>query len=520
MNIFSILRKKMLKSASDPRAEHLKACIEKFKDIKVLAIGDIMLDRFVYGSVDRISPESPVPVLAIKREDNMLGGAGNALANLIGLGVEGLILSTIGDDADADSIKQKAEQIGAGVEGLITDPARPTIVKTRYLAGHQQLLRTDLEKSIALSEGIESQIIEKAKALIPQVNAIIISDYGKGLLTDKVIAAIIETAKAHKVPVIVDPKGKDYSKYQGVTAVTPNKKELTEAMRGLPVGTDEEIINAARQLIEECGIENVIATRSAEGMSVIQKSGAVSHFKSADIEVFDVSGAGDTVIATIAAALGTGLDIAEAGALGNLAGGIVVAKVGTAPIRAEELTAALEDGTHDIQIHARNKKQARSGVICTPAEAAEQVRRWKARGLKTGFTNGCFDILHLGHVSYLSDTRGHCDRLIVGLNSDASVKILKGPERPVHSEQSRAAVLAALAAVDMVVLFGAEEEGDDNTARDLLSLIQPDIYFKGGDYKLTDIPEAPTVQSYGGQVTIMPIYEGHSTTGSIKKIQA
>ncbi|MCB1532047.1 MAG: D-glycero-beta-D-manno-heptose-7-phosphate kinase [Alphaproteobacteria bacterium] len=473
----------------------------------VLVIGDIMLDRFIYGRVDRISPESPVPVLSIKREDSMLGGAGNALANLAGLKAKGLVISVIGDDSEGAQLREKAQEMGADISGLVVDSARPTIVKTRYLAGHQQLLRSDYESSAALSETIEAQLIEKAKQLIPDAKAVILSDYGKGLLTETLIAAVMNAANAAGVPVIVDPKGQDFSKYKGARAITPNKKELSEATRGLPVDTDEQVIAAAQTLIESCGIDAVVATRSAEGMSVIEANAAPVHFETVAQEVFDVSGAGDTVIATIAAGLAAGADLADAAALANVAGGVVVAKVGTAPIRADELAAALEG----------EQKAGLSAPVCNWDEAAEHVKRWKAKGLKTGFTNGCFDIVHLGHVSYLNDARAKCDRLIVGLNADSSVKILKGPSRPVHDEASRAAVLAALAAVDMVVLFGATNEGEDNTACDLLSKIQPDIYFKGGDYTVDQIPEAPSVQSYGGVVEVMPVYEGHSTTASIKK---
>lgn len=493
--------------AAHTASERGKSRISAMKDTSVLVVGDIMLDRFVYGSVDRISPESPVPVLSIKREDNMLGGAGNALANLAGLGVQGVILSLIGDDEEGRAVTAKAQALGLDISGLITDMARPTIVKTRFLAGHQQLLRSDFERSEPLSRAIQARLLERAEDLVPKVQSVILSDYGKGLLSDALIQTIIKTANAHNIPVIVDPKGQDFKKYKGATAVTPNKKELSEATRGMPVATDEDVITAANTIIKECGIESVVATRSADGMSVISRNAEPIHYQSAQIEVYDVSGAGDTVIATIAAAMGAGADLPEAVNLANMAGSIVVTKVGTAPIRAEELKAGL-DG---------DQSQSRVARVCSWDEAAEHIKRWKAKGFKTGFTNGCFDIVHLGHVSYLNDARDKCDRLVVGLNSDSSVRVLKGPTRPVHDEESRAAVLAALGAVDMVVLFGAKEEGEDNTACDLLSQIQPDIYFKGGDYTVDQIPEAPSVQAYGGEVEVMPIYEGHSTTASIKK---
>lgn len=481
--------------------------IENMKNNAVLVVGDIMLDRFVYGHVERISPESPVPVLTIDRETSMPGGAGNALTNLRGLEMRGIVLSVTGDDENGKALRQTLDGMGIGTEGLLAVSDRPTIMKTRFLAGHQQLLRTDYEKKINISKATEDALLKKAKEILPQVKAVILSDYGKGLLTKDLIKGIIDLAKKAGVPVLVDPKGFDYSIYKGASAVTPNKKELSEATLGMPTNTDEEVIAAARKLIETCGIDAVVATRSKDGMSIVQKD-KVTHLKGADIEVFDVSGAGDTVIATVAAGLAAGGDLVEAAQLANIAGGIVVTKVGTAPIRAVELQDALRGD---------KQRSARKAHICTWDEAREEVMRWKARGLKVGFTNGCFDILHFGHVSYLNDARDQCDRLIVGLNSDASVKILKGEGRPVHDEQSRATVLGALGSVDMVVLFGAQKAGDDNTANDLIAQIQPDLYFKGGDYKVEQIPEAPGVMAYGGKVMVMPVQEGHSTTSSIAK---
>ncbi len=506
----------------------LKSVLEDIKKSSVLVVGDIMLDRFVYGDVERISPESPVPVLSIKREDRMLGGAGNALANLSGLESGAQIIAVVGDDDEAAQIKEQIQNLGYKADGLITENARPTTVKSRFLAGHQQLLRTGFEKKSAISDETATKLIENVKAALSDVQAVIISDYDKGLLRTDVIAGIIEAARAQNVPVIVDPKGQDFSIYRGASAVTPNKKELSEACKGAAVSTDEDVINAAQSLISDCGIDAVVATRSSDGMSVIQTGADPVHLRTTDIEVFDVSGAGDTVIATIAATLAAGGNLEQAAALANVAGSVVVTKVGTAAIRSDELARGLESDQGDVLTQTGKDREksdrARKGDIFqyTDAgweEAAEQIRRWKARGLKVGFTNGCFDILHYGHVSYLNNTRDHCDRLVMGLNVDSSIRILKGPERPIHDENSRAAVLAALGSIDMVVMFGAREEGDDNTAIALLEALQPDVYFKGGDYTEDQIPEAPTVRAYGGEVNVMPVYEGHSTTSSIAKMK-
>jgi D-beta-D-heptose 7-phosphate kinase/D-beta-D-heptose 1-phosphate adenosyltransferase len=502
------------KAFSGAPAGGLEALVRAMEGIPVLVAGDVMLDRFVYGQVERISPESPVPVLSVGREETMPGGAGNTLANLKGLKAEGMILSVTGGDENGKTLRAMIKKLGFDDSGIIADKSRPTIVKTRYLAGHQQLLRTDEETKTPLSDKMAQEVLKKAESLMKTAKALVISDYGKGLLRKDVIAALITMAKKKNIPVIVDPKGHDFSLYAGADVITPNKKELSEATRGAPTKDDADIVKAAKEIIDGCNIASVIATRSKDGMSIVSRKNDPVHLRGAqNIEVFDVSGAGDTVIATISAALAAGANLEQAASLANIAGSIVVTKVGTAPIRAEELADATQS---DEQQFAYADKQA---PVSEWNEGAEQVRRWRAKGLKVGFTNGCFDILHAGHVSYLNAARGKCDRLIVGLNCDASVKILKGPERPVHDEDARAAVLAALACVDMVVLFGATKKGEDNTAIELIKLIKPDIYFKGGDYKIEQIPEAPAVQAGGGEVAIMPQVEGQSTTSSIKKIR-
>ncbi len=501
--------------------EALETLVSNIADQPVLVIGDIMLDRFIYGSVDRISPESPVPVLNIKREDCMLGGAGNALANLVTLNAKAAIISIIGDDDNAATLKSQCGALGIDCDGLVIDPSRPTTVKTRFLAGHQQLLRSDSEVKSTIDDKMAEAVKAKITAKIPHNKAVIISDYGKGLLRHDIITAAIEAAHNANIPVIVDPKGHDFTKYKGATAITPNKKELSEATQGAPVDTDQHIIDAANTLIAQCGVGAVIATRSKDGISVIEK-GETTHYRSADIEVYDVSGAGDTVIATIAGTLAAGGNLKQAAALANIAGSIVVTKVGTASIRAAELVEALHGDLGDILIkHYSKSKTLLRQADCLPwDEAAERIKRWKAQGFKVGFTNGCFDVLHAGHVNYLNQAREQCDRLVVGVNADSSVRILKGSQRPVHDEASRADVLGALSSVDLVVLFGAKEQGDDNTANALLGVIQPDLYVKGGDYAIEDIPEAPTVMGYGGEVRVMSEYEGHSTTNSIKRIKA
>lgn len=485
----------------------LGTLISSFKSLRVMVVGDIMLDRYIYGDVTRISPESPVPVLSATREEKMLGGAGNVIANLRGLEVETTAIGLTGSDEEAQIVRGLIESCGASSVGLLTVADRPTITKTRFVAGHQQLLRVDEEKVIPLSSEVEDALLANIKTRLEGQQALVLADYGKGVLSQRVIAEAIAAATMLKIPVIVDPKGHDYSRYAGANVVTPNRKELAEATQNMPTDTDSEIEAAGRYLLTSSGIKAVVATRSQDGISVIREGEAPVHLATKALEVFDVSGAGDTVIAVLAASLAAKASLTDAATLANAAGGVVVAKVGTSIIKADEIAEKLDLTT-----------SPQTGFTYEWEEAREQVRRWQARGLKVGFTNGCFDILHAGHVNYLNDARRHCDRLVLGLNHDKSVRILKGPTRPVNVEQDRAAVMAGLASISMVTLFGATEAGADNTPCDLIAKLQPDIFFKGGDYTIDKLPEAKVVQAYGGEVKIMGLTEGLSTTKTIEKI--
>lgn len=488
--------------------QDLLPLIDALAGTRILVVGDLMLDRFVHGEVERISPESPVPILRVTREILMAGGSGNVAANLAGLGVQATLVSVVGHDEEGRTLSARLDDTHVSCAGLVTSTTRPTTIKTRFLASHQQLLRVDEETAAALSVTDEQAVLAKIAELLPTQQAVIVSDYGKGVLTGAVTARIIELARARNIPVLVDPKGSDYSRYRGASVVTPNRKELAEATRGSPTVTDENIVAAAMQIIGEAGIDAVMATRSQDGLSIVRLNADPVHLRTQALEVFDVSGAGDTVIATAAAVLAAGGTLEQAGQLANLAGGVVVAKVGTAAIRTTDLLAALDHAAGGVS----------SAEIDDWHTAREQVERWKARGLKVGFTNGCFDILHAGHVNYLAEARSYCDRLIIGLNHDKSVRILKGPTRPVNDQSARATVLSGLAAVDMVVLFGATENGSDNTPCALIDLLKPDIYFKGGDYKPEQLPEAKIVAAYGGETKIMGLTAGHSTTSTIARM--
>lgn len=467
----------------------------------ILCIGDVMLDQFVYGDVERISPEAPIPVLRVRRETAMLGGAGNVVRNLVALGAAPHFISLVGDDMAGREVERLVGLHGEVTPHLLVEEGRQTTIKTRFSAGSQQLLRADRETVFPLNGLCLDTLLGDALGLLPRIGAVVLSDYGKGVLTRRVIREVIEGAQAASRPVVVDPKGHDYSIYAGATLVTPNRKELHEATT-MPVGDDDEIVAAARRLIADCAIANVLVTRSQDGMTLVTREGAVHHLPAEAREVFDVSGAGDTVVAAMAAAIASGAPLAEAAKLANVAAGIVVGKVGTAVVYASDLVEAL----HQSETNILEAKVA--GLTA----AIDQVARWRHKGQKVGFTNGCFDLLHPGHVSLLTQARSQCDRLVVGLNSDASVKRLKGETRPIQTEASRATVLASLASVDLVVIFG------EDTPYELIAALHPDVLVKGADYTVEQVVGADLVQGWGGKVVLANLAEGHSTTATIARM--
>jgi len=473
--------------------------VERLRATSVLCVGDVMLDRFVYGSVDRISPEAPIPVLAIERESAMLGGAGNVVRNLVALGAHPAFIAVVGDDVPGREIARLVDEHKTIEPSLLVEPGRQTTIKTRFFASNQQLLRADRETRAAVGEPVREQVLARAGESMATAGVVVLSDYGKGVLAPEMVSALI--ARAAGKPVVVDPKGTDYSIYAGATIVTPNRKELHEATK-MAVGSDDEVVAAARHLIATCGIGSVLVTRSQDGMTLVQGDGAVHHLPAEAREVFDVSGAGDTVVATLAAALASGSSLLEGAVLANVAAGIVVAKVGTAVAYADELVAVLHHG--DLT--------SGGSKIVTAAAAADLADLWRRKGQKVGFTNGCFDLLHPGHVSILAQARAACDRLVVGLNSDASVQRLKGPTRPVQSEAARATVLSSLASVDLVVIFG------EDTPLALIETVRPDVLVKGADYTVATVVGADLVQGWGGKVVLADLVDGQSTTNTIRRM--
>lgn len=464
-----------------------------------LIIGDVMLDRYLTGEVNRISPEAPVPVVLLKQQHERAGGAANVATNMALLGIKTHIVGCVGDDNEAQLLRQLMQQSGMITQDMVVSAKRPTIAKTRILGGHQQMMRLDQESHEPFSEQEHEQIVAACQqALASAPSLVVLSDYAKGLLSPAVCQVIIQTCQQAHIPVLVDPKGTDYTKYQGATALTPNKKEIAEACHTHV--HDALLITKAQQLKSSLGLAFLAVTRSEEGITLLDDD--IHHLPAAAQQVFDVSGAGDTVIATLAAGLMHGLTPLESLMLANTAAGVVVGQVGTVPITQQALIHALQDLRATEQIHK----------ICELNALLTQVATWKQAKQKIVFTNGCFDLLHAGHVSYLEAAKKCGDKLILGLNTDRSVRALKGPDRPVVNEQDRARVLAALQSVDAVILF------DDDTPLQLIKAIQPHIIAKGSDYTAAQVVGGQEVLAFGGEIVLIDLVAGRSTSELIKKI--
>ena len=478
----------------------LAALVGHLKGAPVLCVGDVMLDRFVYGHVERISPEAPIPVLSIERDISMLGGAGNVVRNLIGLGAAAEFVSVVGRDLAGREITGLVGQLDGVEPHLLTEAKRETTIKTRYVAGSQQLLRADRETVTEIGSSTVDDIVRIVTSALDEAAVLVLSDYAKGVLTPAATQALIAAARKAGKPVIVDPKGHDYERYKGATLLTPNRRELSDAVKA-PTGTNDEVAAACRKLIKLCAAEAVLCTRGADGMTLVAGR-EVHHLPAAAREVFDVSGAGDTVLASVAASLAGGLSLLQAAELATAAAGIVVGKVGTAVAYADDLVRELHHG----DLASGEKK------LATFKQALDHVEKWRRQNLRIGFTNGCFDLLHPGHVSLMTQAKAACDRLIVGLNSDASVKRLKGESRPVQGESARAAVLSSLTQVDLVVIF------EEDTPVSLIENLRPDVLVKGADYKLDQVVGGELVRGWGGRVLLAELTPGQSTTATIQRM--
>lgn len=481
------------------RLRHLD--LKRFADVRLLVAGDFMLDEYIWGRVGRISPEAPVVVVQVERETRTLGGAGNVVNNLRALGAQVDVLGLVGDDRPARLLKKELSGLEVDPRGLLVDAARQTTRKTRVVGDHQQVVRIDRETVAPGGDRFREAAAAFAAERLPALQALVLSDYGKGTLAPDLAQDLIRLARSHKLPVVVDPKGDDYSAYAGATVVTPNHKEL-EAAIGKALAGQDEVAAYGQELRERLSLEALLVTQGASGMTLLREEGALRIPARTPREVFDVSGAGDTVVAVMALGLATGLDLADAAMLANLAAGVVVTKKGTAPILLREMEGELQAQ----KVHREEK-------IVTLRELRFIVPHLKALGKRIVFTNGCFDLLHVGHIKFLEDSRRLGDALVVALDADASVRRVKGEGRPVIGETQRLHMLAALAAVDYVTLFDSEE------LPEILAALRPDVLTKGSNFPEEEVAGRDIVTSYGGRVALVPISDAVSITGLINRIR-
>lgn len=475
--------------------------ISKFNRCKALVVGDLMLDEYLWGEVDRISPEAPVPVTLVKNEEITLGGAGNVLNNLIALGANISVAGVIGTGLNGALLLKKFAELGVDTSGIIREKGRVTTKKTRIIAGSQHVLRIDRETKKKLADNTAGLIAEFVDRKIPDVDVVLISDYGKGLITKSFIAGIVSTAKKYHKPVIADPKGLDYSKYFGLSLITPNKKEAA-LITGLEIVDEPALFKAGEIILEKIGVDRLLITCGKDGMVLFDRNNKPHKIMAEARQVYDVSGAGDTVLAVLGLALAIGESFENSAYMANKAAGIVVGKIGTATISQEELVCALNPN--------RNRHSLKLKSLTELLEIAKELKR---KNKKIVFTNGCFDLLHSGHIRLFAESKLLGDMLIVALDDDESVKRLKGQGRPVINIKERVKILCALDSVDCVTVFSHGE------LERLLRQIQPDILTKGSNYASEEILGRELVEESGGRVVLIPVAEKISSTGIINNIK-
>ena len=463
-----------------------------------LVVGDIIVDRYLTGDVERISPEAPIPVLHVQNKRNVLGGAANVAGNVRGYHVDTYLCGALGVDKVGEEAKDMLMHEGIQFVGIQT-ASRFTTCKTRAVGMNQQIVRIDEEDASGLLPEEERELLAKVDEVLPKVDVVILSDYHKGVCTERVCCSIIEKCRMTDTIVIVDPKCKDWSKYAGATLITPNFKEYVEALHDDVANESAAIAESAKQLFSKYSMDHILVTRSQHGMLLLSEDGSYQSFHAIQQEVFDVSGAGDTVIASVGALLACGENLQDSVEMANYAAGLSVSKRGTYMVTLEE-----------VIDYIRSKTDRRSVKIIHRENVRDVVGGWRRAGEKIVFTNGCFDILHIGHVNYLSDAAKLGTKMMIGLNSDASVRRLKGEGRPINSQDARAGVLSALGCVDAVVIF------DEDTPLDLIREVEPDYLVKGGDYKVEDI----VGREYAKEVRTIPLTDGFSTTGVIDRIKS
>jgi D-beta-D-heptose 7-phosphate kinase / D-beta-D-heptose 1-phosphate adenosyltransferase len=469
-----------------------------WEEAHVVVVGDVMLDRYIWGEVERISPEAPVPVVRAGHRTEQPGGAANVAMNIAELGGQVTLLGFCGDDSDATILEARLRQTGI-TSRMTTVAGHPTTSKLRILGGKQQMLRLDVEKTSGYPAGAYKALLSDLDQALSGAQVVVLSDYAKGVLSEELCREAIRMARDRSIPVLVDPKHRNFARYRGASTICPNLHELSTAS-GVPAGSLDTVLRAGQEMVLQLDVETLTVTLSEKGIAVLREDSCFIS-PAAARQVFDVSGAGDTVIATLALARACNLEIESAVQLANIAAGIVVSKVGTVPVSKDELLASL---TREIELHAEEKVLPLDRLMM-------RVAAWRSMGQSVVFTNGCFDLLHIGHISLLQAARREGDRLVVAINSDTSVRNLKGPARPVVGEEERARILAALTAVDAVVIF------EESTPLRLIEALRPDVLVKGGDYTEETIVGASEVTAWGGRVKIVPTVEGFSTTELIAR---
>ncbi|MBW5438808.1 D-glycero-beta-D-manno-heptose-7-phosphate kinase [Bradyrhizobium canariense] len=479
--------------------------VDKFSSVKVLCVGDVMLDRFIGGDIKRISPEGPVPVISIRKAEKIPGGAANVARNISSLNGSCTLVGLIGDDEAGRTLVTEMKRDERISVQFVISAERPTTEKIRYVSQGQHVIRADIESSEDVTQDLELELINLISELLPGHSVVVLSDYAKGVLTDNVIRRTIQFAQEAKIPVLVDPKSQHLERYSGATVITPNSKELLAAT-GIDAGIDtDSAARACHAVLRNTTIENILVTRAEKGMTLLSRKKEPVHIAASAREVADVVGAGDTAIATLSMAVGAGADLEEAAALANCAAGVAVGKHGTATVTRSELLEALAS----VQKFSDDETSKR---LLPLDEVKSRIGLWQKDGLRIGFTNGCFDILHIGHLKLLNFARSNCDRLVVAVNSDNSVKRLKGPSRPINDENDRALLLASLKMVDAVVVF------DKDTPLEIIESICPDVLVKGADYQIDQIVGASFVLAHGGTVLRSKFVPGRSTTNVIAQI--
>jgi len=475
----------------------IRETLRLFKKTNVFLIGDIMLDQYIFGKINRISPEAPVPVFLKSKSKEMLGGSGNVLSNLISLGTNTFYLSLVGKDDNALKVRKLLNKLNLKNYYLLSEKTRKTTVKTRFIVNSQQIIRVDEEDSAYINTNLEDLLINKINSNIKGKDVVVISDYNKGIITKRISKYIIQKSNALKIPIIIDPKNEDFSIYKNATIITPNQLEISKVTQ-MKAQSDKEAEACGKIIIKKYNVSKVLITRGEKGLSLVSKRASV-HSPTAAKEVFDVSGAGDTVLAVIAACLPNQIEEKKILSLANKAAGKVIAKIGTSTISLDELI--------------KSKTNISKDKILDIETLSKKLRIDKEKGLKIGFTNGCFDILHYGHIKYLEKSKLYCDKLIVALNSDKSVRLIKGKNRPINNQVSRASIISSLNCCDYIIIF------NEKTPLSVIKKIKPDLITKGGDYKNKKIVGENEVKKWGGTALKLDFINGLSSSNLIKKLE-